>query len=116
MSLWQGPRWTHRSNQSASGLHGQRPSLSGNSSAAGSNVSLVSSNSGTAPRRPLNALGIRQERRSTSIPPSKPTESPKSDHDPVKALAGILGDASEVWPYGDDAHGRYRKKRMPLPL
>jgi hypothetical protein len=100
MSLWQGPRWTHRSNQSVSGLHGQRPSLSGNSSAGASTVSLVSSASGNAPRRPLNALGIRQERRSSSIPPARPIESAKSDHDPVKTLIGILGEApiSEVRP------------------
>jgi hypothetical protein len=81
-------------------------------------VSLVSSNSGTTPRRPLNALGIRQERRSTSIPPGKPTESAKSDHDPLKTLAGILGEApaSAVCFCGDEAHDRYRKKRMLLPL
>ena len=98
MSLWQGRSWTHRSNLSgsASGGHVPRTSISGNSSAAASNVSLVSSSSGNLPppRRPLNALGLRQERRSISIPPVvKQVETTvKSDHDPLKTLTGILGE------------------------
>lgn len=92
MSLWQGRSWTNRSNPS--GGHGPRTSISGNSSAAASNVSLVSSSSGNAPRRPLNALGLRQERKSISVPPVKPVETANSDHDPLKALIGILGEAS----------------------
>ena len=91
MSLWQGRSWTHRSNLSGGTGHGPRVSISGNSSAAASNVSLVSSSSGNAPRRPLNALGLRQERRSISIPPAKPVETVKSDHDPLKTLNEILG-------------------------
>ena len=89
MSLWQGRSWTHRSN--LSGGHGPRTSISGNSSAAASNVSLVSSSSGNAPRRPLNALGLRRDR-SISVPPVKPVETVNSDHDPLKALMGILGE------------------------
>jgi hypothetical protein len=99
MSLWQGRSWTNRSNPSAG--HGPRTSISGNSSAAASNVSLVSSSSGNAPRRPLNALGLRQERRSTSVPPVKPVETVKSDHDPVKALIAILGDVPAAGVYQD---------------
>jgi hypothetical protein len=95
MSLWQGRSWTHRSNLSSSTGHGPRNSISGNSSAAASNISLVSSSSGNAPRRPLNALGLRQERRSTSVPPAKPVDTVRSDHDPLKALSGILGEGSD---------------------
>lgn len=93
MSLWQGTRWTQRANQSTPGIHAStRTPLSGNSSAATSTVSLVSSSSSTAPRRPLNQLNLRQEKRSNSIPRVKPVETAKSDHDPVKTLAGILGE------------------------
>lgn len=96
MSLWQGTRWTQRQNQSPA-IHGPRTSLSGNSSAATSTVSLVSSNSGTAPapRRPLNQLNLRQEGRSNSISRAKPVDAAKADHDPVKALTGILGELPE---------------------
>jgi hypothetical protein len=93
MSLWQGTRWTQRANQSTPGIHAPtRTPLSGNSSAATSTVSLASSNSSTAPRRPLNQLNLRQEKRSNSIPRVKPIETTKSDHDPVQTLAGILGE------------------------
>jgi hypothetical protein len=87
MSLWQQARWNQRPNQPGSPSGPSRPSLSVNSSAAASTVSLMSSNSGNAPRRPLNTLNLRQERRSNSI--AAPV---KSDHDPVKALIGILGE------------------------
>jgi len=96
MSLWQGTRWTQRANQSTPGIHvPTRTPLSGNSSAATSTVSLASSNSSTVPRRPLNQLNLRQEKRSNSIPLVKPTETAKLDHDPVKTLAGILGELPE---------------------
>jgi hypothetical protein len=94
MSLWQNTRWTQRQNQSSPTiLSNPRTSLSGNSSAATSTVSLVSSNSSNVPpRRPLNQLNLRQDRRSNSIPRSKLVEPSKSDHDPVKTLIGILGE------------------------
>jgi hypothetical protein len=94
MSLWQNTRWTQRQNQSTPTiLSNPRTSLSGNSSAATSTVSLVSSNSSNVPpRRPLNQLNLRQDRRSNSIPRSKLVEPSKSDHDPVKTLIGILGE------------------------
>src|SRR5579862_8421807 len=95
MSLWQGTKWSHRQTPSASGIHGPRLSFSGNSSAAASQISLTSSNSGAGtPRRPLNALGFRREGgRSSSQPPSRTVENIKTDHDPVKTLAGILGES-----------------------
>ena len=92
MSLWQGTRWTHRANPSAPAIH--RPTPSGSSSAAASTSSLLSTGSGTSPRRPLNQFNLRQER-SGSVPRSKPTDVPKSDHDPLKTLIGILGETPE---------------------
>lgn len=95
MSLWQGTRWSHRPNPSASSIHTPRLSFSGNSSAATSTISLTSSNGGaTPPRRPLNALGLRQDTRSSGQPPSRTIETTKTDHDPVKALLGILGETA----------------------
>src|SRR5437667_11417722 len=90
MSLWQGTRWTQRGNQSVPAPR----TLSVNSSAATSTVSLVSSSSGGgAPRRPLTQLNLRQERRSSS---NKTVESTKLDHDPIKTLSGILGELPEL--------------------
>ena len=98
MSLWQNTRWTQRQNQSTPTiLSNPRTSLSGNSSAATSTVSLVSSNSSNVPpRRPLNQLNLRQDRRSSSITRSKLVEPSKSDHDPVKTLIGILGELPDT--------------------
>ena len=90
MSLWQGTRWTQSGNQSVPAPR----TLSVNSSAATSTVSLVSSSSGGgAPRRPLTQLNLRQERRSSS---NKTVESTKLDHDPIKTLSGILGELPEL--------------------
>ena len=93
MSLWQGTRWQHRQNQPGPAVQQSRPSLSGNSSAGASTSSLLSTSSGGGPRRPLNPLNLRQERRSNSIPRAKAADAVKSDHDPVKILIGILGEA-----------------------
>jgi hypothetical protein len=95
MSLWQGSHWTRRPSQSTPAIHVSRPSLSGNSSAAASTVSLLSTSSGSAPRRPLNQLNLRQKRRSSSIPRGNAVGSVKSDHDPVKTLIEILGDVPD---------------------
>ena len=95
MSLWQGSRWTTRQSQSTPQLQVGRLSLSGNSSAATSTVSLVSSSSAgnvTPPRRPLNQLNLRLEQRRNSTSRSKTGEVVKSDHDPLKTLVGILGE------------------------
>ena len=99
MSLWQNTRWTQRQNQSTPAIfNNPRTSLSGNSSAATSVVSLASSNSSTVspPRRPLNQLNLRQDKRSNSITRTTPAETSKSDHDPVKALVGILGELEDT--------------------
>ena len=97
MSLWQGTRWTHRANQSTPPVPAPRPSLSVNSSAAASTVSLISSNSGSGQsRRPLSQLNLRQERRNSSIPHIKQVDTTKTDHDPVKALVGILGELPDT--------------------
>lgn len=107
MSLWQGPRRSQRPSQSTPPVHIPRPSLSGNSSAAASTVSLLSTSSGNAPRRPLNQLNLPQRRRSGSFSLNKLVESVKSDHDPVKTLLEILGDVpgspvQEGEPQGDE--------------
>src|SRR5947207_3583686 len=96
MSLWQRTRCTQRPNQPTPTVSAPRTSLSAHSSAATSTVSLISSNSGSSPRRPLNQLNLRQEKRSSSIPLIKSVDTAKSDHDPVKALVGILGEIPDT--------------------
>ena len=95
MSLWQGTRWTQRPGQSTPSVP-SRPALSVNSSAATSTVSLISSNSGSGPRRPLNQLNLRRDTRSNSIPRLKQVDTAKTDHDPVKSLVGILGELPDT--------------------
>jgi hypothetical protein len=97
MSLWQGTKWSHRQTPSASAINPPRLSFSGNSSAATSQSSFAAGGSGAGtPRRPLNALGIRQEGRSNSQPPSRSVEITKPSHDPVKTLLAILGEDPAV--------------------
>ena len=96
MSLWQGTRWTQRPNQSTLSVTASRASLSVNSSAAASTASLISSNSESGPRRPLNQLNLRLDRRSSSIPHIKQANTAKTDHDPVKVLVGILGELPDT--------------------
>jgi hypothetical protein len=118
-SLWQGTRWSHRQPPSGLNVHASRPSVSGTSSAAASTSSLLSVGSGPpTPRRPLNAFNLQQERRSDSLPRARPPDGfgVKIDHDPVKTLAGILGEVprtetsipSQKMEYGKraDAGGR----------
>ena len=118
MSLWQNTRWTQRQNQSTPAiLSNPRTSLSGNSSAATSSVSLVSSNSSNvSPRRPLNQLTLRQDRRSNSITRNKPVETSKSDHDPVKALIGILGELPEPQTAAQEPAERTEEEEKKEPV
>ena len=119
MSLWQNTRWTQRQHQSTPPLlSNPRTSLSGNSSAATSTVSLVSSTSSNVPlRRPLNQLNLRQDRRSNSITRNKPAEPSKSDHDPVKALSGILGELPETQTATEEAgDGKQEDEKEPVGL
>ena len=119
MSLWQNTRWTQRQHQSTPPLlSNPRTSLSGNSSAATSTVSLISSTSSNVPpRRPLNQLNLRQDRRSNSITRNKHAEPSKSDHDPVKALIGILGELPEMQTATEEAgDGKQKDETEPVGL
>jgi len=112
MSLWQGTKWSHRqaaSPPSSSPLHGHghgpRLSFGGSSPATASQISLLSASTSGAstPRRPLNALGLRQDgTRSSSQPPPKLSEVTKPDHDAVKTLLGILGETEPVKEEADN--------------
>ena len=94
MSLWQGGnRWTHRPNQLPAA---SRTPQSGNSSAAASTVSLLSTNGAVTPRQPSNSrLSSRQDgRRSSSLSQQRKTVDggKSSDHDPLQTLSGIFGE------------------------
>jgi len=98
MSLWQGGnRWTHRPNQLPAA---SRTPQSGNSSAAASTVSLLSTNGTLTPRQPSNSrLSSRQDgRRSSSLSQQRKTVDggKSSDHDPLQTLSGIFGEQVDL--------------------